>query len=158
MSISISSTLKCICGHRFLGRRSIEYCTGASSTAWVEVLPMSFSGTLWWQLSASSLCPTLYSTGCTKCPTRWASTLENVAMYVGIVGPIQTTFAIMITHVSFTPIRLNAFSWSCNTLRSGNICRMLQQRNWLMLRIVSTRRWKQVTGGAMNRYVNSISL
>jgi hypothetical protein len=44
------------------------------------------------------------------------------------------------THGSFTAILLNTLSSSCNSLRSGKICCMLQQRNSMMLRNVSTQR------------------
>jgi len=139
-SISMSSTMKSIYGHRFLARRSIDLRTGASSTSSAQLLSTSFSGTLQWQPSVTSLRPTLYSNGWTKCPTLWPSTLGNPAKCVTIVWPIQTTFATMITHVSFTAILLNALSSSCNSLRSGNICRMHQQRNSMMLRNISAQR------------------
>jgi len=149
--------MKSIYGHRFLVRSSIDYRTGASSTTWAEELSTSFSGTLRWQPSATSLLRTLYSKGWTQCSTQWASSLRNPAKCVTIVWPIQTTFAMMITHVSFTAILLNALSSSCNSLRSGNICRMHWRRNSMMLRNVSTQRWNQATGGGMNRYVSWIS-
>jgi len=88
---------------------------------------------------------------------RWASTLWNPAKCVTIVWLIQTTFTTMITHVSFTAILLTALTSSCNSLRSGNICRMLQQRNSMRLRNLSSQRWNQATGGGMNRYVSWIS-
>jgi len=53
----------------------------------------------------------------------------NQAKYVAIDRPIQTTFATMITHVSFTAILFYTLSSSCNSLHSANICCMLQQRN-----------------------------
>jgi len=114
-------------------------------------------GTWWWQPSATSLCPTLHSKSWMTCPTSWASTLGNPAKFVTIVLPIQTTFATMITHISFTAILLNPLRSSCNRLRSGNICRMLQARNSMMLQNVSTERWNQATGGEMNSYVSWIS-
>jgi len=92
----------------------------------------------------------------TRTRTRHDS-LEPLLILVTIVWPIQPTFTMMITHVSSTPILFNALSSSCNSLRSGIICRMLQQRNSMMLRNVYTQRWNQVTGGRMYRYVSWIT-
>jgi len=61
-----------------------------------------------------------------------------VAKRVIIVGPIESTFATMITYVAFNAIMLNALSYSYNSLRSGNICCMLQHRNSMVLRNIST--------------------
>jgi len=83
--------------------------------------------------------------------------LGNPAKCVTIVWPIETTFVMMITHISSSAILLNALNSSFHSLRSGNICRMLQQRNSMMLRKVSTQRWNQATVGEMNRYVGWIS-
>jgi len=76
---------------------------------------------------------------------------------VTIVWMIQTTCVMKITHISFTPILLNALSSSCNSLCSGNICCMLQQRNSMMLRNISTQGWNKAIGGGMNRYISWIS-
>ena len=116
----------------------------------------SSSGSLQWQLSATSLCPTLYSKGWTKCPSRWALTFRNRAKCVTIVWLFQIIFATMITHVSPTAMQLNTLSSLCNSLHSGNICHMLPQKNSMMLRYVYTQRWNQATGGGINRYVSWI--
>jgi len=148
--------MKLIYRHSFLARRSIDWRTGAPNTTWAVLLSTSFSGTLQWQLPVTSLCPTLYWNGWTKCPTRWASTYGNPAKCVTIVWSIQTTFMMMITHVSFTSIQLKAFNASRNSLRSGNICLMLEQRNSMMLRNISTERWNPAMCGGMNRYISWI--
>jgi len=121
--------------------------------AQAELLSMSFSGILRSQQSATSLWPTLYSKRWTKCPTRLVSTLGHLAKCVTIFRPIPSTFTMMIWEVSFTPIQSNALSSSCNSLHPGKICDMLQQRNSILLRNVSTQRWKQATGGWMSRLV-----
>ena len=138
-------------------RRCIDQCTGASSTTWAEQLSRNGSRTLRWQLSTTSLRPTLSLKGSTKCSMRWASTLGNLANCITIIWPIQTTFMTTITHVSFTALLLNALSSSSYSLHSGNICCMLQQRNSMTLRNVHTQRWNQVTCGGMNRYISWIS-
>ena len=74
-----------------------------------------------------------------KCLMRLASTLGNPATCVTIVWPIQTSFAMMIAHISFTALRLYALSSACNSLCSGNISHMLHQRNSMMLTNVTTR-------------------
>jgi len=116
-----------------------------------------YERTIQWQPSATSLCPTLDSKGWMKFSTCWALTLGNRAKCDTNVWPTQTTFPTIITHVSFTSILWNALSSSCNSLHSGNICCMLQQRNSMMLRNASTQRWNQVTGGGMNRNVSWIA-
>jgi len=60
-SHSISLKMKLIYGHCFLGRRCIDWCPGTLSTSSVQHLSTSSSGTLQWQSSATSLCPTHYS-------------------------------------------------------------------------------------------------
>jgi len=156
-SILISSMMKSIYGYSFLTRRRIYQCTGASSATSAELLWTSFSGTLQWQLSETLLRPTLHSKGSTRYPMRWASTLGYQAKCVIAIWPIQTTFAMMITHVSFTTIVLNPLSSSYNNLRSGEVCCMVQQINSLKLRNVSNQRWNEATSGGMNRYVSWIS-
>jgi len=157
MSVWISSTMKLSYHHHVVSRRSIDSRSRASITTRSEPLSTSLSGTLRWQPSATSLRPTLYSNGWMKCPMWWASTLGTLAKCVTIGWSIKTTFATRITHVSSTTILLNALSSSCNSLRSGNICRMLQQRDSMMVRNGSTQKWNQVTGGGMNRYLSWIS-
>jgi len=157
MIILISLTMKLIYGHRFLARWSCDSRTGVSSTTWAELLSTIFSGTLQCQLSPTSLHPTLYLKAWTKCPTWWAWTLANPEESNTMVWPIQTSFATMNTHICSTAILLNEVSFSCNSLGAGIICRMLQQRNSMMLRNLSTQRWNQVTGGAMNRYISWIA-
>jgi hypothetical protein len=100
---------------------------------------------------------TPYSKGWTKCPTWWASTLGHPAQCDSIVWLIKTTLATIITHVSFTAIILNALCSLCNSLRLRKTWCMLQQRNWMMLKNLSTQRWNRVTGGGMNRYISRIS-
>jgi len=117
---------------------------------------MSTSATLPWQPSATSLHPTLYSKSWSKCPMRWALTIENQANCVTIIQPIQTIFAAKIAHCFFSAILFIALSSSCNNLRSGNICHLLQYRNSMMLRNISTQSWIQPTGGGMNGYVRPI--
>jgi len=87
--------------------KSIDWCTGVPGTIWVELLSTSFSETLWWKPSTTSLCARLYSKGWMKCPIQRALTNGIQAMCVTIVWPIQTTFPKIITHVSFTTILLN---------------------------------------------------
>jgi len=142
--------MKLIHSHHDLARRRINECTGASSTVWAELQSIGISGTLQWQPSATSLHSTLHSKGWMKCPTQWASTHGNPAKFATIFWPIQTTFAIMITYVSFTTILLNALSSICNSLHSGNICHMVLQRNSTMLRNISTQRWNKGTWGGTN--------
>jgi len=156
MGISITSTMKLISGHCCVARRSIDLRTGVFSTSWAELISACFPGTPRWQLSATSLRATPGSKGWMTCPTRWASNLGNPAKWVTIVWLIQTTFATMISHVSFTAILLNALSCWCISLHLGNICRMIQQRNSMMLRNVSTDRCNQATGGGMNGYISWI--
>jgi len=148
--------MKLIYGDHVLARRCINWRTAASSTTWAELLSTSFSGTLRWQPSATWLRPTLYWKGWMKRPTRWASTVGNQANCIRIVWPIQTTFATMITNISFSAILLNALCFSCNRLRLGNICCILQQRSLLMLRNISTQRWNQATGGGTKRNISWI--
>jgi len=152
-----SSTVELIYGYYFLGRRSSDLRTDASSTTWVELLSTRFTGTSQWQLSATSLLPTHCSKGWTKLPAQWASTHGNRAKWVTIVRPFQTTFVTMITHVSSAAIVFNLLSSSFNSLRSGNMCRMVQQWNSIILRNVSTQGWNRVTAGGMNMYVIWIS-
>jgi len=78
-------------------------------------------------------------------------------MCAAILWPIRTFSAMMIAHVSFTTIQLNALSSSYIILSLGILCHMLQQRISMMLRNVSTQRWNQVTVGGLHRYVSSIS-
>jgi len=145
--------IKWIYGHQFVSWRSSHLPTGVSSTTWAELVSTSLSGTLWWQPSATSLCPTLYSKGWRNCLTRWALTLGIRANCVTIIWPTQTTFATIILQVPFTAILLNALSSLCNSLRSDNICCMLQYRNSTMVGNVSTQRWHLVTGGGISRHV-----
>jgi len=119
------------------------------------MLSMSFSGTLRWQPSTASLGPTLYSNCSMKCRTRCALTVGNRPQCGSIGWPIPTTFTMMIRQVSFTTILLNALWCSCNHLCSGNICHMVQRRNSMMMRNVSTPRWNQATGSGMNWHVSS---
>jgi len=70
---------------------------------------------------------------------NWHQLLKSGKVFI-IVWPIQITIATMISHISLTAILSNALSFSCNSLRSGNVCLMLQQRNSMMLRNVSTQR------------------
>jgi len=59
--------------------------------------------------------------------------------------------------ISFPTILLNPLSSSCNSLRSENICCMLQQRNSMMIRNITTQKWNQATGAGMNRYISWIT-
>jgi len=120
------------------------------------MLSTSISGTLQWQPSATPLCPTLYSKGCMKCPSPKALPLANMAKWVRIVWLMQTLSTTMISHFSTTAILLNVLGSASNSLCSGNICHMLQQRNWMELRNMSAPRWNHATSSWMNRYFSSI--
>jgi len=146
------STIKLIYGNCVLGRRSIDLRTGAWTTTWAELLWTSFSESLWWQPSATSLHCTVNWRGWMKCPTQWASILRFWSMCLAIVWPIQTIFKPIITHVSSTTIQLNVLNSSCNSLHSGNRCCMLQWTNSVKLRNIPTQRSNQATGCWMNRY------
>jgi len=60
----------------------------------------------------------------------------------------------MITQISFAAIFSNGLSSSCNILRSENLCHMLQQSNWMILRNLLTQTWNQVTAGGMTSYIS----
>jgi len=127
-------------GKYFLPRRGIDSPTGASSTTRAKLYSTSFSRSLHWQPSETSIHPTVYSKGSTTCPTRWASSFGYRPKCDRITWPIQPTFAMMSTHISLTAILLNALTSSCSRLHLGNICHMLPQRNSMMLRNISSHR------------------
>jgi len=101
--------------------------------------------------------PHVIQNGSMKHPTWWALTVVNLPNCLTMVWLNQPTIMQMIPNISVTTISLNAFSSSCNSHCSGNICLMHQQRNSIMLRNVSTQRWNQASGGGMKTYVSWIS-
>jgi len=79
-----------------------------------------------------------------KCPMWWASTPGYPGLCTTISWQIQTIVAMMIILVLCNTILLNVLSSSCNSLHSGNICCMLQNKNEMIVRTVSTLRIKQL--------------
>jgi len=157
MCLVIPSMMELSDGHHALVWWNTDWRIAVASITWGELLLACISETLQWRLSATSLHSTICLKLRFKCPTGWELKLAIQAKSVMIVRPIWTTFVMNITDVWSTWTMLNEMGYSSNTLGSGDICHMVQQRNSVQEQNVATHRWNQIPGHGILRFNSSLS-